>query len=72
MNAHVRVTSDAGSGSGNSRLGNVALGGTPELTDPVAIYLIMKPQHYVSERKAATAIGIGAALFTIGAMIFGY
>jgi hypothetical protein len=32
----------------------------------------MKPPYHVSEKKAAIAIGIGAALFKIGAMIFGH
>jgi hypothetical protein len=32
----------------------------------------MKPTPIISERKAAILICIGAAIFTIGAMIFGH
>jgi hypothetical protein len=32
----------------------------------------MKPPHYISEKKAAFVIWIGAAVFAIGAMIFGH
>jgi hypothetical protein len=32
----------------------------------------MKPPHYISEKKAAIAIWIGTAVFTVGAMIFGH
>jgi hypothetical protein len=32
----------------------------------------MKPPHYVSEKKAAVVILIGAIIFTVGAMIFGH
>jgi hypothetical protein len=35
-------------------------------------YLAMKPTPFISEKKAAIFIGIGAAVFTIGAMIFGH
>jgi hypothetical protein len=31
----------------------------------------MKPRPYISEKRAAIAIWIGAAVFTIGAVIFG-
>ena len=31
----------------------------------------MKSPHYISEKKAAIAIWIGAVVFTLGAMIFG-
>jgi hypothetical protein len=31
----------------------------------------MKPPHYISEKKAALVIWAGAAVFTIGAMMFG-
>ena len=37
----------------------------------LAVYLVMKPTPSISEKKAAIVIWIGAALFTIGAMIFG-
>jgi len=32
----------------------------------------MKPPHYISEKKAAITIWIGAIVFTVGAMIFGH
>jgi hypothetical protein len=35
-------------------------------------YPAMKPTPFISEKRAAIFIGIGAAVFTIGAMIFGH
>jgi hypothetical protein len=32
----------------------------------------MKPTPFISEKKAAIAIWIGAIVFTVGAMIFGH
>jgi hypothetical protein len=32
----------------------------------------MKPTPYIAEKKAAIAIWIGAAFFTLGAVIFGH
>jgi hypothetical protein len=32
----------------------------------------MKPPQYISEKKAAIIIWIGAIVFTVGAMIFGH
>jgi hypothetical protein len=32
----------------------------------------MKSPHYTSGKKAAILMGIGTAIFTIGAMIFGH
>jgi hypothetical protein len=32
----------------------------------------MKPTPYITEKKAAVLIGIGTAVFTIGAVIFGH
>jgi hypothetical protein len=43
-----------------------------EPIDRVRVYSVMKPPHYISEKKAVIAIWIGTALFTIGAMIFGH
>jgi hypothetical protein len=45
---------------------------TRELNDPRRHYLAMKPTPIISEKKAAIVIWIGAAVFTIGAMIFGH
>jgi hypothetical protein len=36
------------------------------------LFLVMKPTPIISEKKAAIVIWIGAAVFTIGAMIFGH
>jgi hypothetical protein len=46
----------------------------PELEhiDCVAVWSIMKPTPTISEKKAAIGILISAALFTLGAMIFGH
>jgi hypothetical protein len=35
-------------------------------------FFVMKPTPIISEKKAALVIWIGAAVFTIGAMIFGH
>jgi hypothetical protein len=43
-----------------------------EPNDHVAVILEMKPTPVISEKKAAIVIWIGAAIFTIGAMIFGH
>jgi hypothetical protein len=37
----------------------------------LVVYLVMKPTPSISEKKSAIVIWIGAAIFTIGAMIFG-
>jgi hypothetical protein len=42
-----------------------------EPNDCNAVYLIMKPTPIVSEKRAAIVIWIGAAVFTVAAMIFG-
>jgi hypothetical protein len=45
----------------------------PEPNDDDAIYLVMKQTPpIISEKRAAIFIWIGAAFFTIGAMIFGH
>jgi hypothetical protein len=43
-----------------------------EPNDHIAVILVMKPTPIISEKKAAIWIWIGAAVFTIGAMIFGH
>ena len=43
-----------------------------ERNDHGAVLFVMKPPPIISEKKAALLIWIGAAVFTIGAMIFGH
>jgi hypothetical protein len=43
-----------------------------ERNDHGAVLFVMKPTPIISEKKAAIVIWISAAVFTIGAMIFGH
>jgi hypothetical protein len=38
----------------------------------MAVIPVMKPTSIISEKKAAIVIWISAAIFTVGAMIFGH
>lgn len=43
-----------------------------EQSEALAACMAMKPAPYLSEKRAAVFIWIGAAVFTLGAMIFGH
>ena len=43
-----------------------------EQSEALAACLAMKPAPYLSEKRAAVVIWISAAVFTLGAMIFGH
>jgi hypothetical protein len=44
----------------------------PEPNNHMAVIPVMKPTSIISEKKAAIVIWISAAIFTVGAMIFGH
>jgi len=53
-------------------LSRTGLARAAEQSEVLAACLAMKPAPYLSEKRAAVFIWIGAAVFTLGAMIFGH